>query len=185
MTPNTGAYYGEGGASFERITYDLERAPLSFSSPDKKYLVYYDGPVESHHVCGTSPLGPARASGLSVVFLDSGCGSDLGTAGEAAAAAVHKLIHNLAARPRMHGCSGTTSHVCDSSSDILYWAVESGALLSNLRLDVGHDESYYELARRTVAGGRPRLALSRAPRHGERRIAGGAARLLRDGVGTG
>ena len=145
--PSTTAYYGEAATSFERIVRDLARPPLSFSSPDKKYLVYYDGPLESHHVCGTSPLGPARADGISVVFLDSACGSDLGRAGEAAATAVHELIHNLAAQPQLHGCSGTRSHSCDSANDILYWAVESGALLANLRLDVGHDD-YYELAAR-------------------------------------
>jgi hypothetical protein len=149
--PGDAIRYGDGDNGFQRLTGDLAREPLAFHSPEKKYLVYYDGPRDGHRVCGVSPDGPARSSGVSVVYLDSLCGADLGGAGEAAATAAHELLHNLGARPGLHGCSGTRAHTCDATSDILYYAVESGALLSSLRLDVGRDD-YYGLSR---AGGAP------------------------------
>jgi hypothetical protein len=135
-------YYAEPTQGFRRITTDLGQAPTSFRSPDKKYLVYYDGTVRRHDVCGTSPLGPARASGISIVYLDSFCGTDLGSGRLAAATAVHELLHNIGAIPRTHPCVGNRAHACDSTSDVLYYAVEEGKSLAGLHLDVGHDDYY-------------------------------------------
>src|SRR5262249_53086323 len=114
-------------------------------------LVYEAGPRDGHSVCGERPDGPAGSTCVSVVCLDALGGADLGGAGEAAATAAHELLHNLGARPRLHGCSGSPAHTCDATFDILYYAVESGALLESLRLDVGRDD-YYGLSR---AGGAP------------------------------
>jgi hypothetical protein len=144
--PHDGAYYAAPRQTFLRLRQDLERPPLSFESPDKKYVVYYDGPLDSNAVCGVSTQGPARSNGISLVYLESPCGHDLGRAGEAAGTAVHELLHNLGAWPRLHGCAGTRSHACDSTADVLYYASETGAVLARLRLDVNHDD-YYGLAR--------------------------------------
>lgn len=150
--PREAAYYADTMQGFSRITADLERAPLSLSSPDKKYLVYYDGLLQRHDVCGTSPLGSPRQGGISVVYLDSFCGSDLGAARHAAATAVHELLHDLGALPRAHPCVNSRAHACDSTSDILYITVEETKALADLRLDVGRDD-YYGLPPGNAAGG--------------------------------
>jgi hypothetical protein len=149
--PREAAYYADRLQGFSRITADLERAPLSLDSPDKKYLVYYDGPLPRHDVCGTSPLGSPRRGGISIVYLDSFCGGDLGTARHAAATAVHELLHSLGALPRTHPCVGSRAHACDSTSDVLYYAVEEGEALTDLHLDFGRDD-YYGLRSATGAG---------------------------------
>jgi hypothetical protein len=143
--PREAAYYADPRQGFERIVADIESLPLAFSAPEKKYLVYYDGPVQRRSICGTSPLGPARANACSVVYVDSLCGGDLGRGGEAASVAVHELVHSLAALPRAHPCAGNQAHACDNWQDILYPAVESGTRLDRLFLDIGHDD-YYGLA---------------------------------------
>jgi len=140
ILPRDSAYYGDGPAGFERLTGAVVAAGLS--AGNKKYLIYYDGPVQARDVCGTSVGGPPLTRGASVVYLDSLCGGDLGRAGEAAATAVHELLHNLGARPRLHPCAGSPAHVCDSPADILYPTVENGVALARLRLDVGNDDYY-------------------------------------------
>lgn len=140
--PHEAAYYADPRTGFTRLTADVEQAPLAFSAPEKKYVVYYDGPVQRRDICGTSPLGPPRANATSVVYLDSLCGQDLGRAGEAAAAAAHELLHSLAALPCAHPCAGNRAHACDSWRDILYPAVESGTRLDRLLLDIGRDDYY-------------------------------------------
>lgn len=139
--PHEASYYADAKAGFSRLTSDIEDT-LGFRAPEKKYLVYYDGSVERRNICGTSPLGPPRGSASCVVYLNSLCGQDLGRAGEAAATSVHELLHNLAARPQAHPCSGDTAHACDSWQDILYPAVESGIDLDRLLLDIGNDDYY-------------------------------------------
>jgi hypothetical protein len=139
--PHEAAYYADPRNGFERITSDLEES-LAFRAPEKKYLVYYDGPVQRRTICGASPLGPARGSASCVLYLDSYCGQDLGRGGEAAATAAHELLHNLAAFPRAHPCTGDRAHACDAWQDILYPAVESGIRLDRLLLDVGRDDYY-------------------------------------------
>jgi hypothetical protein len=150
--PREGAYYADPAQGFSRITADLGRAPFSLDSPDKKYLVYYDGPLQRHDVCGTSPVGPARGSGISVVYLDSLCGGDLGAGRHAATTAVHELLHNLGARPLAHPCVGSPAHACDSTRDVLYYTVEEGTSLADLHLDVGRDD-YYGLQTGRAPGG--------------------------------
>lgn len=140
--PREAAYYADPRQGFERIVAAIEGVPFAFSAPEKKYLVYFDGPVQRRNICGTSPLGPARANASSVVYLDSLCAGDLGRGGEAASVAVHELLHSLAALPRAHPCAGDQAHACDNWHDILYPSVESGTLLDRLVLDIGHDDYY-------------------------------------------
>jgi len=139
--PNVGSFYDDPQRGFERLVGDLQ-GPAGLNSPDKKYLVYYDGAVVVAGICGTSPNGPRYLSSAAVVYLDSLCGDDLGSGGKAAATAVHELLHNLGADPHVHACAGSPGHVCDDRHDILYPRVEEGVVLGSLRLDVGHDDYY-------------------------------------------
>lgn len=147
--PQSSSFYGDGAHGSERIAADLEQRLPRVA--EKKYLVYYDGPVQLRSMCGSSPLGPPRGSGTSVVFLDSACASDLGRGGQAAATAVHELLHSLGARPLAHGCAGSPAHVCDNNRDVLYRTTDGATTLADLRLDVGHDD-YYDLGGRAAAG---------------------------------
>lgn len=145
--PHDAAYYADPKDGFTRITADIEQR-FAFSTPEKKYLVYYDGPVQRHGVCGTSPRGPARTNATSVVYLDSSCARDLGSGNQAAATATHELLHNLDALPRTHFCAGNRAHACDDTHDILYYALDDNTAFADLRLDVGHDD-YYTLDAQT------------------------------------
>jgi hypothetical protein len=148
------SYYASEGTRYDRLRLDLTP---TFSDPNKKYLVYYDGPVDDTAFCGISvtgtPLGGADA--YAEVYLASLCAQDLGTGGTAAIAAVHEVIHNLNALDPFspgggppHRCPRDGGHPCDSPADILYPATTGGKMLSQEVLDVGHDD-YYDL------GGKP------------------------------
>jgi hypothetical protein len=109
-----------------------------YSSPYKKYLVYYDGPSPERNVCGvgagTFDTGPA----LAAVML-AGCPdvpSDL--------TATHELLHALGAVPPgdPHACPGDPGHPCDSTADVLYPTVHAGDQLSQKVLDYNHDDYY-------------------------------------------
>ena len=141
--PHDGAYYADPVNGFARIVADLVQPPLSLGEPEKKYVVYYDGPVSRRGICGTSPLGPARGSAISVVYLGSACGDDLGLGGRAAVTAVHELLHNLAALPRAHSCVADRAHACDSARDVLYYALDSDTTLAGVELDVAYDDYYW------------------------------------------
>ncbi len=144
--PQDGAYYADAREGFARIVADLEQPPLSLDRPEKKYVVFYDGPVQRRGVCGTSPLGPARGSAISVVYLSSACGDDLGRGGQAAVTAAHELLHNLAALPRTHFCVADRAHACDGARDILYFALGADTTLAGVELDSGHDDYYWTKA---------------------------------------
>ncbi len=108
----------------------------------KKYLVYYDGPVE-RGPCGRSTSDPTGGSlfGWALVYLqEEGCGDDLGSGAYLAAVAAHELVHNLGAVPEEapHACSG--GHVCDSDTDLLWPELRRG--LADTVLDYGHDDYY-------------------------------------------
>ena len=88
--------------------YATTLAGLGFADPDKKYLVYYEGPVGDRRLCGQSvssvidggPRAPAA------VYLGSFCGEGVGSASTTAAVAVHELLHSLGALPRPTGGAG-------------------------------------------------------------------------------
>ena len=137
------AFVGNANAAFTRISADLGTA--GFDNPFKKYSVYFDGPSVQQDVCGTG--GGAFDSGPSyaVVWLQ-GC-PDVPSDSIGA----HELLHALGALPlgAPHACTpatdpfgvADTGHPCDSTQDVLY-PVNSGAPLTQLVLDVGHDDYY-------------------------------------------
>jgi len=147
--PQSAAAYG-AGVQYALIRDDL--AAAGFADPDKKYLVYYDGPpVPSGDgngvLCGQSdtgiPGGGPRA--YSLVYLGGVCGSGLGTGGIATVTATHELIHGLDALVfpgPPHACPGDPAHPCDSPNDILYPKPDPSVTLDSLTLDVGHDDYY-------------------------------------------
>ena len=147
--PQTGLVYSTAFDPYGPVVADLNRAPLSFDDPDKKYLVFYDGPV-SRPACGTSSReleGSRQAT--AVIYLASVCGATAGQAGWLAVVIAHELIHNLGALPPAvngqgapHTCSLDPGHPCDSASDILFPSGRSRDTLQSKQLDVGRDDYY-------------------------------------------
>ena len=141
---NDAAYYLSDGARYERVRDSLNRA---FGDPDKKYLVYYDGPVEDTGLCGESARDFHEGGALAYaeVYLGAECGSTLGQARDAAVVAVHELIHNLGAladEGPPNACADAPGHPCDNPLDILAPTVESGGELAAAQLDAGRDDYY-------------------------------------------
>jgi hypothetical protein len=96
--PHDGAFYGSTGEQYRLIRSDLDAA--GFGDPDKKYLVYYDGPALAKGagvVCGQSETGITEGgpSAYSIVYLGDFCASGLGVGGVATVTATHELIHGL------------------------------------------------------------------------------------------
>jgi hypothetical protein len=123
--------------SYNAIRSDL--FATAFANSYKKYLVYYDGPSVETNVCGSGvgdfAFGPAYA----MVWL-GGCPQV-----PTDAVAAHELTHALGAVPAgaPHECAPPDNgHVCDSNLDLLY-PYTTGRPLSQLVLDVNHDD-YYE-----------------------------------------
>jgi hypothetical protein len=142
------AWYFPASERFDRLRHDLDR---TFADPDKKELVYYDGPVEDTGLCGEAPSDVSGGGpfAYAAVYLGSRCGDAVGRAASAALVTAHELIHSLGALPAPvdgrgppHACPDDPSHVCDSAADVLYPTVESGGLLSAAQLDVGRDDYY-------------------------------------------
>jgi hypothetical protein len=141
---------------YARDQYNLLRLDLDaagFGDPDKKYLVYYDGPpLPSGNgvFCGQSDsrvIGGGRHA-YSIVYLGGFCGQTLGLGGATAVIATHELIHGLSALTTVgspgppHACPGDPGHPCDSANDILYPSFGSSVTLDSLTLDVGRDDYY-------------------------------------------
>jgi hypothetical protein len=121
--------------SFTQVSYEL--ATDGFSNTHKKYLVYFDGPSVETDVCGTGGGSFSAGPSFAVVWL-GGC-PDVPDDGIAA----HELLHALGALPdgAPHACPDGSGHPCDSPQDVLY-PYSSGAPLSQLVLDVNHDDYY-------------------------------------------
>jgi hypothetical protein len=112
-----------------------------------KTLVYYDGSADDPNICGVS-FGSTNAGGqfgVSIVYLHSACNVDVGQGRVTALVAAHELLHNLGAVPdgAPHDCPPPNdAHACDSPSDIMNPFLTETAMLSNVVLDVGHDDYY-------------------------------------------
>jgi hypothetical protein len=142
------------GASYAPDQYRLLRRDLAaagFADPDKKYLVYYDGPPvttrEGGIVCGQSETGQSDGGprAYSMVYLGGFCSTGIGAGGVATVTAAHELIHGLNALVSPgppHACPGDLSHPCDSPTDILYPQQGSDVALDRLVLDAGRDDYY-------------------------------------------
>ncbi len=124
---------------FDLIVRELQG---SFSSRYKKYVVYFDGPVDDSAVCGQGGGDFTRGPSFAVVYLHSDCGA-YGIPSSVTAA--HELLHALGALPSPgppNACPGDPGHPCDSPSDLLYPRVTSGATLQSFVLDYGRDDYY-------------------------------------------
>ena len=143
--PRPGADYAPLESRLDRIVADLNALPFGFASPDKKYLVYYDGPADEQKVCGQGNAGVTDGGprAFAIVFLQAcGQGSPGDGEGVAAITAVHEMTHALNAvlEQAPHYCND--GHVCDSDSDLLRAVGTSTDVLSAQVLDVGHDDYY-------------------------------------------
>ncbi len=148
--PRDAAYYRPNGLRFERISADLAGPAFLFSSLEKKYLVYYDGPVENGTICGEARRGQVEggAGAYSIVYLGA-CEADLGLGGLTAVAAAHELVHGLNALPSPfpspgppNACPTDQGHVCDSQRDLLFPESTAETTLANVALDLGRNDYY-------------------------------------------
>jgi hypothetical protein len=127
-------FYAPLATRFARLRAELLGPPFAFASPFKKYLVYYDGPVEEPDVCGI-------AGTIATVYIQA-CGADpVGQGALWADVAVHELLHSLGAVPLAapHHCAN--GHVCDNPNDLMSPST-AGAPLDASTLDVGRDDYY-------------------------------------------
>lgn len=121
---------------FERILDEVFRR-AAFDALVSKYLVYYDGPVDSPDTCGAGN-GITGGTGLAIVFVQA-CPSV-----STALVGAHELIHGFGALrgvPAPGVCVGDTGHVCDATNDVLYPRV-APLPLSSYVLDVGRNDYY-------------------------------------------
>jgi hypothetical protein len=127
--------YTNADTAFAQVAYELGIS--GFGNAYKKYLVYYDGPSVQQDVCGTGAGDFATGPSYAIVWL-AGCPTV-----PSDSVAAHELLHALGALPNgaPHACPGDPGHPCDSPQDVLY-PYTSGAPLSQLVLDVGHDDYY-------------------------------------------
>jgi Divergent InlB B-repeat domain len=116
---------------------------LAFSNPYKKYLVYYDGPVQEENICGTAAGRPADGPSYAIVYIRA-CGADpLGEGALWADVAVHELVHALGVVPpgAPNACADGSGHVCDSNADLMFPST-MGQPLEAMFLDVGRNDYY-------------------------------------------
>jgi hypothetical protein len=136
--PQPAASFTDADTALDTIISDLTAAGLA--NPFKIYLVYYDGPPVQSQVCGTGGGEFDAGPGYATVWLQGCPGIPID------GIAAHELLHALGALPAgaPHACppnQGGSAHPCDSTQDVLY-PYASGAPLSQLLLDAGHDDYY-------------------------------------------
>jgi hypothetical protein len=159
---STNATYGSLGleAFTQQVGSELTAA-IQAANPGqqfmtgKKYLVYLDAADSFAGQCGVTSGDRDRSgpSWPSIVELqpapgaDGSCDTGLFGSGSGypAATAAHELVHNfdmpLPIRP--HACFLAPEHVCDSSVDLMFGGNPPVSSITELHLDVGHDD-YYE-----------------------------------------
>jgi len=145
-SPGCGSEYGRvdislvrtrpGTESFEDVVADVNAA--GFASPDKSYLVYFDGAAQGS-LCGESTIS-SEVAAYAVIFLQ-GC-NQASNDDLRAVIAAHEMTHGMGsvAGQAPHSCPG--SHVCDSSSDLMKPFFGQSDSLATLTLDVGRDDYY-------------------------------------------
>ncbi len=130
---------------FERIANRLGAPPFDFAELNKKYLVFYDGPVGDDDVCGTGSGAPTIGGRFSfaIVYLRSSCGITVGDGRGGAIVGAHELLHALGALPdgAPHACPSDDGHPCDSTADVLTPFYRGGPLDAAF-LDVNRDDYY-------------------------------------------
>jgi hypothetical protein len=139
--PHDTAYYRSPDI-FRLLNTDL----ASTLSTTQKTILYYDGTVSDHNLCGQSPSNETLGGrfAVSYVYLQSDCGLTPPGTGTSAEVAAHELLHNLGALPigAPHPCPGDLGHPCDSETDILYPYVGEASTLDEVTLDYGRDDYY-------------------------------------------
>jgi hypothetical protein len=121
---------------FDRILDEVYRR-AGFDALVSKYLVYYDGAVDTPETCGAGS-GITGGTGLAIVFLQA-CPSV-----STALVGAHELMHGFGALrgvPAPSVCAGDAGHVCDATNDILYPRVQALPLASYV-LDFGRNDYY-------------------------------------------
>ncbi|MHB8641394.1 MAG: InlB B-repeat-containing protein [Gaiellaceae bacterium] len=144
--PHDSTYFAPhlaGVSRYEKLATDLSGA---FSSSWKKYIVYYDGPVDgsSTNICGESTVAFGTGGTFSMVYLQA-CSSLMASAGGRAHVVAHELVHSLGASPTTakNDCGGAnTGHVCDNPLDIVYWIANPATTIDTDILDFNHDDYY-------------------------------------------
>ena len=135
-------FYAPFPGRFGRLNAELTGPPFAFANRFKKYLVFYDGPVEEPNICGTASGRPDDGASFAIVYL-AACGNDAGAGALNADVAVHELLHTLGAVPTAapNTCAQSQGHVCDSPSDIMFPSTR-GEPLDLARLDAGRNDYY-------------------------------------------
>jgi hypothetical protein len=141
--------YAAADATFPLVRTDLVAAGLA--DVTKKYLVFYDGPLDASNVCGVGsgdPDGGAPSSFAMVWLQATGLCGSVGNGDYGAFVTVHELLHALGAVPGPsggsgppHGCPADDGHVCDAINDVLSPRGYADTL-SDYVLDVGRDDYY-------------------------------------------
>lgn len=142
--PHDGAYFTPLDDRLRRLAIDLAD---TFDADSKKYLVYYDGPLEDtgdYQVCGTAFRGPANGGGtgsVAAVWMQT-CTADVGSGNILAAIATHETLHQLGVLPpgAPHACPGDDGHPCDYPLDIMYPSLSAN--FAEEALDLGRDDYY-------------------------------------------
>ena len=129
-----------GVTTYDGITDALRTA--GFESPDKGYLVYFDGSPHigtEFGVCGEGGVDDV-AFAYSVVYLQT-C-QQASSDDTRSLIAAHEMTHGMGAVPNEapHDCD--SGHVCDSPHDLMKAVFDSGDSLATVLLDVGRDDYY-------------------------------------------
>lgn len=150
--PRDSSWYRAPAERWLRVRDDVVNA--GFGDPAKKILVFYDGPLEQPvRECGIARTGSPSTGGresYAVVFLDTPCGTGLGSGGFPAVAAIHEMTHSMDALVQVvagqpgppNVCPGDAGHPCDNATDLLYPSAGPGVLLAQKVLDYGRDDYY-------------------------------------------
>ena len=146
--PQPGAFYGPEATRAERLNAALASPVLGFSNRGKKYVVYYDGPMqEPVSICGqaTAIFNDGGPQSMAFIYYQApaGCRDYFGNDFRYSVTATHELVHLLGALPLVgppHACPGDLGHPCDDPRDILH--PEADADLGKVVLDVGRNDYY-------------------------------------------
>jgi hypothetical protein len=143
--PQPGGAFASSSGRFEALADALSEPPFDFDEFEKKYLIFYDGVVESDNVCGTASGIPniGGAFSYAIIYTRSTCGATVGGGRGNAYVAAHELMHTLGAldTPTPNECDDAPGHVCDGSQDVLwpFYAVDD---LTEAVLDLNRDDYY-------------------------------------------
>jgi hypothetical protein len=126
--------------SFRELVADVRAA--GFVSPDKGYLVYYDGTLhagDEYGLCGQGSTD-RRAWAYTFVYLQS-CGQSFNDETRVTIA-THEMLHGMGAvvSSAPHACD--SGHVCDGSGDLMKSLLQPGDSLARLNLDLNRDDYY-------------------------------------------